>query len=103
LLKIGQGIAEELTETSRAKWQELQNKYRLEDAITNPVVSLVANDNWVEFTLRYVVGYKKRRATKTELFTQLLKEIEATNGEIKFASATFHLVDAPDFNVNLKK
>jgi len=103
LLKIGQGIAEELTETSRAKWQELQNKYRLEDAITNPVVSLVANDNWVEFTLRYVVGYKKRRATKTELFTQLLKEIEATNEEIKFASATFHLVDAPDFNVNLKK
>ena len=103
LLKIGQGIAEELTETSRAKWQELQNKYRLEDAITNPVVSLVANDNWVEFTLRYVVGYKKRRATKTELFTQLLKEIEATNGEIKFASATFHLVDAPDFDVNLKK
>jgi hypothetical protein len=81
----------------------LQNKFRLEDAQTEPLVSLIANDNWVEFTLRYVVSYKKRRATKTELFTQILKQIEATKGEIKFASATFHLVEAPEFTINLKK
>lgn len=61
------------------------------------MVSLIANDNWVEFALRYVVSYKKRRATKTELFTKILQEIEATNGEIKFASATFQLVDGARF------
>ena len=81
----------------------MQNKYLLEDAQTEPLVSLIANDNWVEFTLRFVVSYKKRRATKTELFTRILNQIEATNGEIKFASATFQLVDAPDFTVNVKK
>ncbi len=102
LLEVGNAIAGELTNTSKKKWEELQNKFRLEDAQTEPMVSLVANDNWVEFTLRYVVSYKKRRTTKTALFTKLLKAIEATNGEIKFASATFHLVETPEFNVNIK-
>jgi len=50
-----------------------------------------------------VVSYKKRRATKTELFTKILKQIEATNGEIKFASATFQLVEAPEIKVSLIK
>lgn len=103
LVAIGKEVAGDLTEQSRVKWQSLQKKYRLEDAQTEPLVSLIANDNWVEFTLRYVVSYNKRRATKTALFTEILKKIEATNGEIKFASATFHLVEAPDFNINIKK
>ena len=102
LLEIGEKVAGDLTQQSKDKWQQLQNKFRLEDAQTDPMVSLIANDNWVEFTLRYVVSYKKRRATKTELFTQILKAFEATNGAIKFASATFQLVEAPDFNVNIK-
>jgi hypothetical protein len=49
------------------------------------------------------VGYKRRRVTKTELFTKILTEIEATNGAVKMASATFQLVQAPDFTVNVKK
>jgi len=103
LQKIGTEVAGDLTQKSKEKWTKMQHKYLLEDAQTEPMVSLIANDNWVEFTLRYVVGYKKRRATKTELFTKILKEIESLNGEIKFASATFQLVEVPDFNVNLKK
>lgn len=103
LQKIGTEVAGDLTQISKDKWTKMQNKYLLEDAQTEAMVSLTANDNWVEFTLRYVVSYKKRRATKTELFTKILQEIEATNGEIKFASATFQLVQTPDFNVNLRK
>jgi len=103
LHEVGNNVAGDLTQKSKVKWTELQNKYRLEDAQTEPFVSLTANDNWVEFTLRYVVSYRKRRVTKTELFTQILKQIEATKGEIKFASATLQLVDAPEFNINIKK
>ena len=103
LQKVGTEVAGDLTQQSKDIWTKLQHKYLLEDAQTEPMVSLVANDNWIEFTLRFVVGYKKRRATKTELFTRILKEIEATNGEIKFASATFQLVDGADFNVNVRK
>lgn len=102
ILNAGIEVAGDLTVTSKEKWHSLQNKYRLEDAQTEPMVSLVANDNWAEYTLRYVVGYKKRRLTKTALFTKILTQIEATNGVVKMASATFQLVQAPDFNINIK-
>ncbi len=102
-LAVGKEVAGDLTVQSKEKWRVLESKYRLEDAQTEPMVSLIANDNWVEYTLRFVVSYKNRRATKTALFTKLLKEIEATNGEIKFASATFHLVEAPEIKVSFTK
>ncbi len=102
LLKAGNEVAGDLPEESHQKWTALQRKYMLEDAQTTPMISLVANDNWVEFTLRYVVDYKKRRATKTKMFTTILKEVEATNGEVKFASATFQLVEPSDLNVTIK-
>lgn len=99
--KAGIDIAGNHSETSKGNWKVMQNKYRLEDAQMEPMVSIVANDNWVEFTLRYVVNYKKRRITKTELFTRILKNAEATNGQIKFASATFQLVDPPEFKIKI--
>jgi small-conductance mechanosensitive channel len=88
---------------SKDKWKVLQNKYRLEDASTEPMVSLIATDNWVEFTLRYVVNFKKRRATKTELFTIILQKIEATESRVKFASATFEVTQLPNLKVDIVK
>lgn len=102
MLKIGNDVIGDLTEKSQEKWLKLQSMYRLEEAQTEPMVSLTANDNWVEFTLRYVVSYKKRRATKSELFSRLLKEIEAPNSEIQFASATFQLVEVPEIKVKMQ-
>lgn len=102
LLRIGKEMAGDLSSLSKNKWHEMQNKYRLEDAQTEPMVFLIANDNWVEYTLRYVVNYKKRRITKTELFTQILTEVDASAGKMRFASATFQLVEAPEFNVRMK-
>lgn len=101
--EIAKKTAGDLTTISQEKWNALQKRFLLENAQTEPMVSLIANDNWVEFTLRYVVHFRKRRITKSELFTQILTEVEKTNGDIKFASATFHLVEAPDFNVNISK
>ncbi|HVA98156.1 MAG TPA: mechanosensitive ion channel domain-containing protein [Bacteroidia bacterium] len=100
---VGKEVAGELTEQSRQKWLELQIKYRLEDAQTEPLVSLIANDNWVEYTLRYIVSYKKRRITKSEIFTKIVKIVEATNGEIKFASSTYQLVDGAAIKIKMEK
>jgi hypothetical protein len=102
LEKVGNDVAGGLSKLSAEKWHSLQQKYMLEEASTDAMVSLIANDNWVEFTLRYVVEYKKRRITKTKLFKQILKEVAASNGQIRFASATFHIVETPEFNVKLK-
>ena len=67
-----------------------------------PTVTLVTNDNWMEFTVRYVVHYKRRRRTKDELFTRILDEFLATEAKVAFASATFQLVEAPTLNVNVR-
>lgn len=101
LLIAANEVVGDLSEQSVAKWSALQEKFKLENAQTEPMVSLIANDNWVEFTLRYVVNFKRRRTTKTELFSKILKMADATNGEVRFASATFHLVEAPEFKVKI--
>src|SRR5690554_1444648 len=99
--QAGKDIAGNLSEKSKIKWTALQDTYRLENAQTEPMVSLIATDNWVEFTLRYIVNYRRRRITKSEIFTRILKSVDASNGQIKFASATFQLVEPPEFNVKV--
>lgn len=103
LLHVGNEVIGDLSDKSLSKWTSLQAKYRLENALTEPLVSLIANDNWVEFTLRYVVNYKKRRVTKTELFSRILSLVDDTKGKVKFASATFQLVDPSNISVKLSR
>ena len=80
---------------------EMVNKYRIEEASVEPMVTLIANDNWLEFTVRYVVDYKRRRSHKDILFTRILEAFDEAGGKVSLASATFQLVDAPVFNVKL--
>ncbi len=89
------------TETALKEWDVMVKKYMIEDATTAPMVSIIANDNWVEFTLRYVTDYKRRRFTKDRLFTEILEAADASNGKVKFASATFHLVEAPEIKISM--
>lgn len=89
------GLVAEVRET----WQLMVNKFRIEDARIEPTVTMIANDNWLEFTVRYVTDYKMRRSSKDLLFTRILDAFEATNGKVSLASATFHLVDAPVLKV----
>ena len=90
-------------EKAKKHWDEMLKNYLLENSSLDTMVTITANDNWVEFTLRYVVEFKKRRITKDKIFTGLLKEIENTNGKVGFASQTFHLVEMPEIKVNLNK
>ena len=101
LVRISKELIGDLPERSLHKWDALQKKYRLENAQTDPMVSLVANEGNVEFTLRYIVDYKRRRTTKTELFTGILREFEATGGRIRFASATLQLVDPLEIRAHI--
>ena len=94
-------VTGEYTSQAKTSWQELIQQYRVDPAEIDPRVFLVANDNWMEFTLRYVVDYKKRRITKDRLFTRILEEVDQTNGRVALASATFHLVETPEIKVQL--
>jgi small-conductance mechanosensitive channel len=80
---------------AQARWQEMYKKYRLEHESVDPVVYLVANDNWLEFTLRYIVEYKKRRVTRDQLFVDVINKIARTDVKVAVASTTLQLVDLP--------
>ncbi|MDO9511013.1 MAG: mechanosensitive ion channel [Bacteroidales bacterium] len=102
ILSAAKSIVGEYTSTSQKKWEYMVSKYMIEHASTEPMVTVMVNDNWVEYTLRYTVDYKKRRTTKDRLYTSILKDVEGSNGLVKFASATFHLVEAPQFKVKIE-
>jgi small-conductance mechanosensitive channel len=92
----------EYAEFAAENWDHMVKKYLIENASTQPTLTLKLTDNWIEFNLRYVVDYKKRRITKHQLFETLQKAIEATQGKVALASATFEIVDLPELKVNVK-
>ncbi len=101
LQRVTTEVVSEYTAFAKTAWKELVKKYLIEDASVEPMITLIANDNWMEFTVRYVVDYKKRRGTKDRLFSRILDEIDQTNGRVALASATFHLVETPVFDVRI--
>ena len=101
LERVANEVVGEHAEQAANAWKDMVRKFLIEDATVAPMVTLVANDNWIEFTLRFVVNYKVRRGTKDRLFTRILEEIDKTDGRVAIASATFQLVEAPMFDVRM--
>jgi len=99
LQRVADEILSEYARTALAAWKELVRKYRIEDARVDPIITLVANDNWLEYTLRYVVDFRRRRGTKDVLFNRILDLVDASGGRVQLASATFELVAAPPLTV----
>jgi small-conductance mechanosensitive channel len=73
-------VTGEFATASKEVWTQMTHRYLVEDARVDPMVTMVANDNWVEYTLRYVVDYKKRRLTKDQMVEKLLKPDQTTPG-----------------------
>jgi small-conductance mechanosensitive channel len=95
LVDVADEICGDFALASRQAWLDAVNKYRLEEAKVEPMVTMAANDNWLEFTLRYTVDYRRRRMVKDQLFTRILEEIDASQDRIRLASATFEVVNLP--------
>ncbi|WP_369813752.1 mechanosensitive ion channel family protein [Halolactibacillus sp. JCM 19043] len=97
--EVANNVVGDYTKEAEEQWDQMVKKYLIEDAQTEPLVLMVANDNWVEFTVRYVVDYKKRLGIKDELFSHILQKVESSDGKVALASATFELVNTPTVNI----
>jgi len=86
-------------------WKEIVKKFKIEPAKVEPTVTLSFNENWVEFTIRYVVDYKERRMKKDKIFTQILEEFIKTQNVVSIASTAIDisLVKTTGFDVNINK
>lgn len=101
LLRVAREIVGQYSDEAGIAWRDVARRYVIEEASIQPAVTMTANDNWIELTLRYIVDYRGRRATKDRLFARLLDEIDATAGRVGIASTTFRLVDLPVFDVRM--
>jgi hypothetical protein len=68
-----------------------------------PGVFLTLTDNWMEFSVRYVVDYKTRRIIKDLLFNRILEEFNKTNGRVTIASTTIQVVETPVMDLRIRK
>lgn len=86
-------VCGEYAEKSQARWNRLTNKYRVEEAQVLPMVSLSFDQNWITFTLRYVVDYKQRRSTKDIIYSRILDAIKEQKGKIRIASSAMEVIE----------
>jgi small-conductance mechanosensitive channel len=85
--KVVNDICEDYAIKSEKGWRNMANKYRVEEAKVRPMVTLRFDENWITFTLRYIVDYKSRGTTKDKIYTALLDEI-AKHESITIATTT---------------
>lgn len=101
VIKIASETLSEYTTNSKAQWKAVVNKYYIEDAIVEPTLAITLTDNWIQFNLRYIVDYKKRRITRHLLHHKIHEEVEKTNGKVILASSTIELIKIPKVKVNV--
>ena len=87
LVEVQGGFAEEAKEY----WNKMTEQFMVEDAKVDPFVHMVFDENWITFTLRYVVDFKSRRSIKDKIFTKVLTEIRNSEGRLEVASAAFEI------------
>ena len=81
--------------------EPVTRRYLIEKSSVLPIVTMSANQNWIELSLRYVVDYKARRSTKDRLFLRLLEEIDLSEGRIGIAAATLNVEKLAPLEVHL--
>lgn len=94
-LNVLKEINDEYAQMAKADWKKMTETLMIEEAKIEPMISMSFDENWITFTLRYVVDFKQRRSTKDKISTRILQEINNSGGRIKVASAAFEITDFP--------
>ncbi len=102
ILDTAQATLADYANFAKVHWKKMVKKYLIEDAHVEPTLTLKLTDNWVEFNLRYVVDFKKRRMTRDKLYKDIHDAIKKTDGQVILASETIEIVGTPDINIDIK-
>ena len=89
--KVAVEICGDYAQRSVKKWTEMGNRFMVEKARVDPMISLVFDQNWITFTIRYVVDYKLRRTTKDKVFTRILEELDKHKDRIQIATSAMEV------------
>lgn len=95
---VGDYVAE-----ARRTWTTLTRKYLLREAEVAPTIGMRADENWITFTIRYAVDYRRRGAVKDELWGRILDAIEATDGAVQLAAASQEVTLTPGSELRVRR
>jgi small-conductance mechanosensitive channel len=101
LEQVVEEVAGEYTGFAKAAWEEILKRYHVEAARVEPSITLAFDANWMTFTLRYVVDYKKRGTNKDQIFTRILEEFQKHADQVAIAvtSSEVSIVGIPPLNL----
>ena len=88
LLTVAREVVGEYTRIADQSWNDMVRKFLIEDAQTAPMIMMTADENWMTYSLRYVVDFKSRRSTKDRLYTRIIDEIAKSGDSISIASTS---------------
>lgn len=91
----GVAIQKDIVEAAKESWSNFVRHHRADDEKLESAVTMSFDSRWIEFTLRYIVNGRSRRSTKDKLFSNILAGIEATQGQVRIATATLQLTEIP--------
>lgn len=94
-------LLSEYSQNSKSKWEEMVQRYYIENATLEPTLAMSLTDNWVQLNLRYITDYKLRRKTKHDLFQEIVIAVQETNGKVTLASTTLQLLKIPPVDINV--
>lgn len=101
IARVAEEVVGEFAQGAEQAWEPMTHRYLIEKASVKPMVTMAANQNWIEFTLRFVVDYKARRSTKDRLFTRLLEEIDKSEGRVGIAASTLNIEKVPPLELRV--
>lgn len=86
MLDAAEAITGDYAERVANTWENMTRSYVIEKARVTPMVTMVADENWMTYTVRYVTDFQARRSTKDQLFEHILAAIDETPS-VSIASA----------------
>ncbi|MCB9082585.1 MAG: mechanosensitive ion channel [Lewinellaceae bacterium] len=92
-LEILEETQGEYARSAAIAWRGMTTRFMVEDAKVTPGVTISFNENWITFTLRYVVDYKMRNVTKDLLYGKILDAIKASDGRLAVASTAMEVTN----------
>lgn len=101
--QVAEEVVADYARTAEIAWKDAVKKFLIEDARVTPTVTMSANENWIEFTLRYVVDYKARRSTKDRLFTRILEEVDKTQNKVGIAAASLNIEKLAPLDIRVRE
>ena len=94
-VKIIKGILDkkqaDVSKKAKKQIERLSKKYYIEDRVIEPNVFIKITDNWVQLHGRYITDTTNRRAIKSEINKDVLKQIEGSE-KIAIASETMSII-----------